>query len=269
MHGRVVEALGVFVRVREEFEQLTDEARGGCADGGDARGDLVGRERLVGRVEADHRERPGLVEDDVGRLGVDDDVELGHGAPVADVHSAAHEYDLLDALREARLFAHGEGDVGEGASGHERDRLRRVAHDDVDDEVDGVPRVEFDGGLGQHGPVEARLTVDVGRRLDAAYERPVRSASDGHGIHANDARDGERIARDLLDRLVAHDGRDGEQVDRGGAMREQHRNRVIVAGVAVENDLVRAGICGGVRHALSLLQNCIYERDLRMCRVRS
>jgi hypothetical protein len=85
-------------------------------------------------------------------LGVDDDVELGHGAPVAHVVAAAHEDNFLDTLHDARLLAGGHGDVGEARGGDQGDRARLVRHDGFNDEVDGVARVQLDGGLGCSGP---------------------------------------------------------------------------------------------------------------------
>lgn len=261
VHGRVVEALGVLVGVREEVQQLAREAGRSGTDRGDARGDLIGRERLVGDIEPDHRERPARREHDVRGLRVDDDVELARRAPVAHVHASTHEHDLLDPLDDARLAAHGESDVGEGAGRHERDGARLVRHDRVDDEVDRVAAVELDRGLGQHGPVEPRLSVDVGRRLDLAHERALRPAGERHRVEPDDSGDGERVARDLLDRLIAHDGRDGEQVDLGRAVGEHEGDRVVVAGVAVQDDLLG--------HGPSLASICIYEIALHLCRVRS
>ena len=49
-------------------------------------------QRLVREVEADHGQRPRRVEHDVGGFGVDDDVELGHRAPVPHVEAAAHQH---------------------------------------------------------------------------------------------------------------------------------------------------------------------------------
>ena len=73
-------------------------------------------------------------------------------------------------------------------------------------------------------------------------------------IHADDARDGERIARDLLDRLIAHDGRHSQQLDLGAAVGEQHCHRVIVAGVAVEDDLLGHASSLGCPHAVARRQ---------------
>ena len=155
VHGRVVEPLLIFVGVTEEREQVTHEPCRAGADGGDRGRDLGGCQGLVREVESDHREWPLLVEDDVRGLGVDDDVELARRAPVAHVDPAAHEHDLLDAFGDARFLPHGERDVREGTGRHEGDLAGLGRHDGVDDEVDGVPGVEFDGGLRQHGPIEA------------------------------------------------------------------------------------------------------------------
>ena len=154
VHRRVVEALLVFVGVTEELEQFAHESRRRGVDGRDRRGDLGRRERLMRQVEADHGERPRLVEDDVRGLRVDHDVELARRRPVADVDPAAHQHHLLDPGCDARLFAHGQRDVGEGPRRYQGDLAGFGRHDRVDDEVHRVPGIERQRGLGQHGTIE-------------------------------------------------------------------------------------------------------------------
>ena len=72
--------------------------------------------------------------------------------------------------------------------------------------------------------------------FDLANERAVGAAGKRHIGDAGDASDGQSVAGDFLDGLVAHDRGDAKQVNVGVAVGEQHRNRVIVPRVAVEND---------------------------------
>ncbi len=52
-----------------------------------------------------------------------------------------------------------------------------------------------------------------------------------------DARHGQGVAGHLLQRLVADDGGHREQVDLRVAVRQQQGDRVVVAGIAVQDDL--------------------------------
>src|SRR6185312_16925641 len=82
---RVVEALGVLVGLGEEVHQFADKVGRTGPDGFDLLHDVGGGQRLVCEVQSHHDQGPLLVEDDVRGLGVDHDVEFGHGGPVAHV----------------------------------------------------------------------------------------------------------------------------------------------------------------------------------------
>ena len=61
-------------------------------------------QRLMGDVEREHRHRNSRREDDVGRLRIDVDVELGNRGGVASGEEAApHEGDLSDLGNDAGL----------------------------------------------------------------------------------------------------------------------------------------------------------------------
>lgn len=148
--------------------------------------DLRGGEDLVAQIQGhDGRLASNLVvvEDDGGRLGVHEDVELGPRRVVADaLHAvdgahgrireaaakrAAHETEALYVGHELRVLAEEGAHVGEGARGHDPGgagglRLERLGHGV--DAGDGRRRAL---GLGKEiGPVEARVAMDVGRRVD-------------------------------------------------------------------------------------------------------
>ena len=81
---------------------------------------LIRHQRLLGDVEAGHDDRAFGPKDDVGCLGVVEDVRLSRwGCVPTDERGAPHQHDLGDLLREPRLEQHRQGDVGEGA---ERDQ---------------------------------------------------------------------------------------------------------------------------------------------------
>ena len=121
----------------------------------------------------------------------------------------------------------------------------RVRQDRVDDEVDGVPRVQGDVaggvGLGQHRPVQPGLAVDVARHAQGAQQRPGAPGGERHAGDAADAGDRDRVAGDLLEGLVPGDGGHREQLDLRAAVGEQQRDGVVVPGVAVEEDLAGHG----------------------------
>jgi len=237
VNGRVVEALLVFVRLPEKLQQLAHESRGRGVDGGDCGSHIRGRERFVCEIEANHRERPRLVEDDVRRFGVDDDVELARRAPVADVESATHEHDLLDAGGNTRFLAHGHRDVREGTGGNQRYLAGLGGHDGVDDEVDSMPWIKFDLGIRKHRTVEPRLAVNRLGDLDSAHEWSVRSLRERNPRDPGYPRDRESVAGDLFDGLVPHDGGDADEFDLGISVGQEQGDCVVVAGIAVENDL--------------------------------
>jgi hypothetical protein len=83
--------------------------------------------------------------------------------------------------------------------------------------------------------------VDVLRDEELALERPVGAGRDRDVAATRELEHAERVRRRLLERLVAGDGRDGPQLDLRARQREQDRDRVVVARVAVEEDRGRSG----------------------------
>ena len=92
-------------------------------------------------------------------------------------------------------------------------------------------------GRRQVGAVEPGLAVDL--RGDATFpdERPVGAGRDGDRIATDVIEDADGVCRCLLERLIAGDGGDTEQIQLGAGEREEQRDRVVVAGVAVEDDV--------------------------------
>jgi enoyl-CoA hydratase/carnithine racemase len=83
--------------------------------------------------------------------------------------------------------------------------------------------------------------VHVLRYDELALERPVGARRDRDVCAAGELEHAERVGRGLLERLVAPDGGDAEQLDFRAGEREQDRDRVVVPGVAVEEDRDRSG----------------------------
>ena len=89
------------------------------------------------------------------------------------------------------------------------------------------------GSAGPSRPVSP-WTLAANRR--AGGPGAVGSGRDGTSARPASSSTRKRIRGRLLERLVAGDGRDAEQLDLGAGEREQERDRVVVAGVAVDDD---------------------------------
>ena len=189
----------------------------------------------MGEVQPHHGHIPISPEHDIGGLRVGIDVELGRRRYVATRKTSAHGDDPFHPLDDLRLLADGERDVGIGADGHERDRLRIMCHDRVDDEIDSVALIEFERRGRQHRPVETGFAVDLDGQNLFAGQRTGRTLGD-RNLNAIGRANGKRIARRVLNIVVARNGGDAEKINVGIARREQDRDGVIVAGVAVEDD---------------------------------
>ena len=94
-------------------------------------------------------------------------------------------------------------------------------------------------GGGSVGAVEARSRRGRGRRpLAARTSGRSAPAATGTSPRPGELEHPQRVGGRLGERLVAGDGRDAEQLELGRGQREQDRDRVVVAGVAVEDDAV-------------------------------
>ena len=92
------------------------------------------------------------------------------------------------------------------------------------------------GSTGPSSPDSPWISAAVSISRTSGRAEP---AANGHADDPGDAGDRQRVARDLVERLVAHDGRDADQFDLGAAPGQHHRDGVVVPGIAVEDDLRR------------------------------
>ena len=106
----------------------------------------------------------------------------------------------------------------------------------VGEEVDRVQRLGLARGRRQVRPVEPRLAVHVRGHARLAHERPVGPGRHRHVAAAGELEHPQRVGRRLVERLVAVHGRDPEQLQLGARERQQQRHRVVVPGVAVDQD---------------------------------
>ena len=91
-------------------------------------------------------------------------------------------------------------------------------------------------GGGSSGPSSPLSPWTCAATDGGAHERPLGAGRDRHVAATGELEHAQRVRRRLVERLVAGDGRDAEQLELGRGEREQERDRVVVAGVAVEDD---------------------------------
>ena len=183
-------------------------------------------------VEADHRHvEPGR-EDALRSLGVGPDVELGRRRHVPLPDRAAHQHDpgRPDARGRARARRSSAGPTGTST----------VSGADVlDEEVDRVlvDRLARRAAAARARPCPLSPWTCVGD-VGLAHERPVGAHRDRNVLAADEREHAERVVGRLLERLVAVHGGDADELDLGARQREQERDRVVVAGIAVEDDWI-------------------------------
>ena len=173
------------------------------------------------------------MEDTLGGLGIGPDVELGRGGHVPLSDRTAHQHDPRDvgasrALEQERDIRQRTGRDERHGDGARRDRLGH--------ELDRVGAERRSDRRRQRRPVEAALAVDVRRDGQVPDEGPVGARRDRDVAPADELQHPERIGSRLLERLVAVHRRHPEHVELRAAEREQQRDRVVVAGIAVEDD---------------------------------
>ena len=118
-----------------------------------------------------------------------------------------------------------------------------------------MPRIRLEHDLlGERRVVKARLAVDFGRHFGLDHQGTRGARRDGNVVKARHLRDGQRVAGHLGNRLIARHDRDREDVHVRIACGEQDGGRVVVAGVAVEDDVDL--LVFGAHVACSLRSEC-------------
>jgi hypothetical protein len=156
-----------------------------------------------------------------GGLRVVAGVDLGR---VLDGHRAADQDDLDGRLRQVRQVRHRrQSHQGEGTGGAD------VPHERQD--IDGR------GGTGRHGDAAQSVRAVVGRpgARTRAGRGPRRTDRDRHAGGAREGEHGRGVAGRHLDGYVARDRRHPAEVERGAGDGVQQRQRVVDAGVHVED----------------------------------
>ncbi|MNL68605.1 hypothetical protein D3C87_1933510 [compost metagenome] len=99
-----------------------------------------------------------------------------------------------------------------------------------------MARLQRQGRLRQCRAVEAGLTVNIGRYLNLPHQRARAACGKGNAGDIGDTRDGQRVAGDLIQRLVADHGGDRQQFDLRVAPGQQQGNGVVMPRVAIQYD---------------------------------
>ena len=181
----------------------------------------------MGDVEPDHRHVEPGVEDALCRFRISPDVELGRRGHVPLGDGAAHQDDAPRPKAAVERLR----DVRQRPDRHEHGVGRHV----VDEEVDGALLDRLGSAGRKLGAVEAALTVNVGSDLEFAHERPFGAGGDRHVGVVDEREQPERVVRRLVEGLIAVRRRDADELDLGAREREQERDRIVVAGIAVED----------------------------------
>ena len=235
----------VFLEVETlgEVEHLRDGLAGLVAEAGECLDALGEAEHAVGHVERHHGDRHAAPQHHVRGLGVDIDVELGGRGDVADLEiGAAHHHDLADVRRDVRRLDHRHGDIGQRAERAQRHRPWRLAAQRVDDEVDAVLGLERLLRFRQLRAVEAGRPVDMLGRHQRPPHWPPAAGIDRH-LGASGELDHLQGVPGVLGKAdIAGDRDDAEHVELlGRGEREEDGDRVVLAGIGVDDDLARHG----------------------------
>ncbi|EGE55816.1 hypothetical protein RHECNPAF_850054 [Rhizobium etli CNPAF512] len=242
-HRRIVQrpAVGaVFLDIEafEEFQHLDHRLGWRRTDLGHALHPVLAGQQLMRHVERHHHDRHARAEDDVGGLRIDIDVELGRRRDVAALEeAAAHHHQFADARDDVGRLLEGHADIGERPERAERHRACRLLAQRLDDEIDGMGRLQRHHRLGERGSVEAGLAVHMLRRHQLAGNRPVGTGEDLRLRPAAKLADDARIAARQRKRHIAGDRRDPQHLQLIGAAEGQHDGgRVVLAGIRVDDD---------------------------------
>ena len=205
---------------REVRELRGDAGRSACRVPRSACRRLAVEQRLVGDVEAHHRDRHAGSEHDVRGLGVGVDVELGGDRRVPLPDRAAHEATGARSGDELRVEPQQQGDVRERPDRRDRDRLGD-ARAGRGDERRRRPRGRAALGDGSRTRVaDPALAVDLGRAHDRRRAaRPAAPSATGTSSRAVGVEQPQRVLGAVADVGVAADGRDRQQVELRAARR--------------------------------------------------
>jgi hypothetical protein len=143
----------------------------------------------------------------------------------------------ISLMRDLRFADQGQGYVGQRAERAERDRAGGLLHQRLDDEVDGVLRLERHRRLGQLRSVQACLAMYLLGGDELAHQRTDRAGEDPGLWPAGQLADLARVLLGQAQRHVAGDGGDAEHLQLGAAERQKDGDGIVLTGIGVDDDL--------------------------------
>src|SRR5262249_6207092 len=231
----------------EEREVLEEAGAGGPDTGGGALEDPTTQHDLACDAEGQEIDGQARREDDGRGVGVNVHVELGHrGDVAAGGDRPAHDHDARAAGEGFRIALEGQGEVAQGPEGDE-DELVGKFFDGLENQIRGVERLKEAKGLAVAWSAARLLKaleiakavrpVDVGggdKRLTEGYRGSLGHPRPTRG--SQDVEDPEDVLRAEAHLDVAGHGGDGFHGQLGGAEGNKDGERVVDAGVGVDEE---------------------------------
>ena len=191
-------------------------------------------ERLVAHVQADHRQPPARLENDLRSFRIVVDICFGSGVHVAARDRAVHNHHFLHQRNNRRIFQHRQSDIRQRPDRHQRDLVRRFVHH-LDDQVRPEARICFAFARGQIHVGQPVCAVPQLRCDQLLKKRMLRAACYRDVAAIGERSQLQRVFQSLLGGHVAGDDRQRAHVQFRRIHSQQNRQRVIRAGVCINN----------------------------------
>ena len=233
VHRRTSVANGT-VELVEKLQPLRDDIADRITKCAHALKILRHDQRLFRHVQTGHCDGDAGCEYDPCCFRVDENVEFRRRRPVAGGDAAAHQGNAGDFAFQLRVRQQQRRNVRLRAGRHDGDRLRRFAQH-LRHQLRRGKRRGFKRRLRQRRAVKARFAVDR-RRVHHVVQKRMRAALPDRRVQADERADAQCVIGRFFNRLVAAAGRYGKDPEFPAGPRQDPRNGVVMAGVAVEND---------------------------------
>lgn len=216
-------------------------------------------EHLIGDVEPEDRDGAAGVQHLLKGMRVGIDVVLGRGGDVAaGAARPAHDHDLSQARADIRRKAERQRHIGGGPGDGQRDGVRRLAADRIDDELRGIVAGQRHVGLDDRNGADAARSVEIARLDRIAQQRTRGPRIDRNLGTVRDLADEAGVAGGAFQPRIPGDRGDAENVERlAGREGQQQRHGVVDAGVAIDDQLDRSH---ALRTSPASCRNCRRRR---------
>ena len=152
----------------------------------------------------------------------------------------AHDDDLFDFVRDARVFLQGQGDVGQRANRHEDD-FARVLIDLLDDEIGRAQMMRFEvGRVFNRDVAKAVFTMnEIREAVRRLLERYACAFGDGDVFVLEQIEQVACIGGGLIHRHIAKNGGQADEFDFGVVDCVGNGQCVVYARIGVDNHFIR------------------------------